>query len=318
MISNEESDKRTKEKINSNPLREMANDLADEKSKNKTHNIEINGEDTHIPFNLPTALIGDKGSGKTTLIKSLMKLTYENGIFQHIFFIYSPLTWDEELPGYITRVDVNDSDTFLATLFESKAIYNSYFKFFKSLDFKTIEKLADEGKLTEEEFTKHMDNNIVKYNKEIYNTDMNPNDKLDKIITVGEKLLKAFSKPFKIGNIFVPGFRADDLDAIIIDDVAIAAKYLFRKIRDNPLYEYLTLTRHMRLFILFSGQQVEQIPKTMRREIMCWMVSKNTTLELLRGVLTPSAIDRIEKEQERLEKYHFVVYNCVDGSISIC
>lgn len=318
MISNEESDKITKEKINSNPLREMANDLADEGSKNKTHNIVINGSDTHIPFNLPTALIGDKGSGKTTLIKSLMKLTHENGIFQHIFFIYSPLTWDEELPGYITRVDVNDSDTFLATLFESKAIYNSYFKFFKSLDFKLIEKLADEGKLTEEEFTKHMDNNIVKYNKDIYNTDMNPNDKLDKIITVGEKLLKAFSKPFKIGNILVPGFRADDLDAIIIDDVAIAAKFLFRKIRDNPLYEYLTLTRHMRLFIMFSGQQVEQIPKTMRREIMCWMVSKNTTLELLRGVLTPSAIDRIEKEQEKLEKYHFVVYNCVDGSISIC
>ena len=318
MISNEESDKVTKEKLAPNPFREMANDLADEGSKNKTHNIEINGVDTHIPFNLPTALIGDKGSGKTTLIKSLMKLTHENGIFQHIFFIYSPLTWDEELPGYITRVDVNDSDGFLATLFESKAIYNSYFKFFKSLDFKLIEKLADEGKLTEEEFTKHMDNNIVKYNKDIYNTDMNPNEKLDKIITVGEKLLKAFSKPFKIGNILVPGFRADDMDAIIIDDVAIAAKYLFRKIRDNPLYEYLTLTRHMRLFILFSGQQVEQIPKTMRREIMCWMVSKNTTLELLRGVLTPSAIDRIEKEQERLEKYHFVVYNCVDGSISIC
>lgn len=313
MITNENSPK-----IDVNPLRKEADKIADRNAKNKTANIEINGQDTHIPNNLPIAIIGDKGSGKSTLLKSLINLTHKNKIFNHIFFVFSSITWDEELPPFVTRVDINDADEFLGVLFETKAIFNSYYKFFKSLDFDKLEKLRDNGKLNENDFLKLINNDVAKYNKDIINKDINPIEKIDRIIDTGEKILKTFSRPFNIGSVTIDGLRANDLDAVIIDDVAIASKILFRQIKDNPIYEYFTLTRHMRLFIALSGQQVDQIPKALRREIMCWLVSKNTNIELLTGVLPKSTIRKINEEQGRLNKYEFVVFNCVDGSYNIC
>ena len=46
-----------------NPIRTHANKIA-KKTSATTVNIEIDGVDTHIPNNLPTAIFGDKGSGK--------------------------------------------------------------------------------------------------------------------------------------------------------------------------------------------------------------------------------------------------------------
>lgn len=304
-------------KLNSiNPLREYANKIADKGNKNKTHNIEINGKDTHIPNNLPIAIIGDKGSGKSTLLKSMMELTYKN-IFNHIYFIYSSLSWDEELPAYIIKIDVNNCEEFLTQLFEAKAIFNSYIKFFNSLDFKELKRKQDKGELNEDDFLNKIDTNIIKYNQEVINIGINPEEKINKIIDLGYKIINKFSKNFYIGNVMIEGFKPDDLDALFIDDIAIASKVLFKSIKDNDIYKYFTLTRHMRLFICLAGQQVEQIPKPLRREIMTWLFSKNSVLDLLSGVLPLSTIKKIENEQIKLPPYHFVIYNCVDGYIGI-
>jgi ABC-type multidrug transport system fused ATPase/permease subunit len=66
-----------------NPIREHANKIAGKNTNNNAYNIIIDGRDTHIPINLPVAVIGEKGSGKTTLINILMKLykTDNNMIF---------------------------------------------------------------------------------------------------------------------------------------------------------------------------------------------------------------------------------------------
>lgn len=302
-----------------NPLRDKADKIADTTNKNKTHNIVINGVDTHIPFNLPCAIIGDKGSGKSTLIRSLIELSKEHKIFKHVFFIYSSITWDSDLPPYVIKVDVNDCEQFLSILFETKAIYNSYYKYFNSINFKKLDKMNTENEETlKNEFLKNVDNNIIKYNKSVINSSLLPSVKISRIIDTGEKILKTFSKPFNIGNVVIDRLYPDDLDAIIIDDIAIASKMLFKSMKDNPVYEYFTLTRHMRIFLLLAGQQVDQIPKMIRREIMCWLFSKNTSLELLTGVLTRSVIKKIEIEQQKLNPYEFVVYNSVDGSLSKC
>lgn len=297
-----------------NPLRTHANKLADKKHKNNVSNIMINNEDTNIPINLPTAIIGEKGSGKTTLIKALIETTNKN-VFNHIYFIYSSLTSDQVLPPNIVRVDVNDASEFLGMLFEAKSIFNSYISFFRSLDFTVLQRLYDDGKLTEADIMKYVDNNIIKYNKQIINSIQSPFEKIDSVINTGTKIISRFSRPFNIGNVRIEGLRYDERDAVIIDDIAIAAKILFKQIKDNPIYEYLTLTRHMRLFILFAGQQVEQIPKSLRREIMCWLFAKNTNLELLNGVLQKSTIQKIEQKQEQIGRYEFVIYNLVDGVI---
>lgn len=298
-----------------NPLRRVANEVADRKHKNNINNIMIDKEDTNIPNNLPVAIIGDKGSGKSTMIKAIMKSTHDNNTFDHIYFIYSSLSWDEELEPYITKIDVNNCDEFLANLFEIKTIFNSYVKFFEKMNKKKYN--DNNNKKLLDTFLSECDNNIIKYNQNIINKGLEAHVVIDKIIDIGDKIITKFSKDFYIGNVKINGLRKDERDAIIIDDIAIAAKILFRQIKDNPLYEYLTLTRHMRLFILFSGQQVEQIPKALRREIMCWLISKNTNLEMLNGVLQKQTLANIYNKQLQLQKYEFVLYNCADGYLGI-
>ena len=291
-----------------NPFREYANKIADRKGINRTSNIVIDKVDTHIPMNLPTAIIGEKGSGKTTLIKAIIELTNKK-VFNNIYLIYSPLTTDQVFPPDVIKIDVNDSATFLQKLFKIKSIFNSYYKFFTSLSFKALEEAYNRGKLTERDIMKHVDNNIVKFNKDSLNKIADPTVKLDIILNNGKEILKKFSKPFFIDRYQMNGFKFNDRDAVIIDDIAIASKIMFNSVKEDFFYQYLTLTRHMRLFILFAGQQLEQIPKKYRREIMCWIISKNTNLEMLKDILTRETVYKIHDKQEELKPYEFVLYN---------
>ena len=291
----------------SNPFRAYANKIADPNDKNKTSNIIISGVDTHIPNNVPIAIIGDKGSGKTTLLKSIMELTHKHKIYNHIYFIYTTLSLDQELPKYVIGVNVNEAEEFISNLFEIKSIFNSYYKLFHNMTEKQLEELDLE----------HIDNNILKYNSGIINSDMDDKTKVEKIIDTGEKILKSFSKKFKLGSVTVPGIHYNDMDCLVIDDIAIAAKIIFKQITDNPLYEYFTLTRHMRLSIIMCGQQIQQLPKMLRRETQCWILSKNTNLGLLKDVLQSDTIKNITMKQQGLtQKYEFVLFNAVDGTIT--
>ena len=305
-------------KKETNPLRTTANKIGSSSDKvNDSAYIEINKQSTHIPINLPSAIIGDKGSGKTTLLMSIMEETYKNKIFQHVYFIFSQLTWDLELPHYIKKINISEAEQFLGMYFETKSIFNSYVKFFKSLDMSELMEKYKQNKLTEADILEHVDNNIIKYNQAIFNSNISSEQKIDKIITIGEKIIKKFSKQFYINNVSVDGLKDGDRDLIIIDDIATASKMLFKNKTDDYLYEYFTLTRHMRLCIILAGQQVEQLPKKLRREIMCWILSKTTDLSLLDGVIQRSTLEKIKEEQKKLDKYEFVAYNKMDGEINI-
>lgn len=306
-----------KEEKRINPLREEADKTADKKHKNKSANIIINGFDLNIPINLPSAIIGDKGSGKTTLLKSLINLSIKHKIFNKIFFIYSPRTWDEELPPTVIKIDINDALKFLSSYFEIKAIYNSYIKYFKNIDLNKIQNKENAGKLTEEDFLNLTDNNIIKYNQKALNTLKTPQEKFNAVIYTGEKIIKTFSKPFFIDYIKIDGLKADDRDLLIIDDIAIASKELFTTLKDNDLYEYFTLTRHMRICPILSGQQVDQIPRFLRREIQAWILSRSTNTELLKGIITQNTLKQINNEQAHLKQFEFIVFNQVNQNITI-
>lgn len=295
-----------------NPFRQHANSIAT-KTHATTENIVINGIDTHIPNNLPVAIFGDKGSGKSTLLKSIIDLTAEN-VYKHIFFVYSTLSIDEDFPAKVIRIEVTKSESFLCQFFEIKAIFASYVKFFKLIDGKSSSLNSDET------FCKyvleHIDNNISQYCDDVINGDFVAEVKVDKIIDIGSKIIEKYSKTFNINNIVIEdGLNMDDLDALFIDDIAIASKILFRRISENPLYQYFTLTRHMNLSIFMSGQQVEQLPKPLRRETQCFIISKNTQLELLQGVISKRNIFNIIHKQKELKPFTFVLYNVVEDYI---
>lgn len=288
-----------------NPFRESLNI----NNTNKTHNIMIKGKDTHIPYNLPVYICAEKGQGKTTLLRSIIEKTHKYKIFDNIIFVYSESSIDEDIPNYCVKIGTNESVDFLTQFFEIKSIYNSYYKFFKNF------KLTDNT--TRKQFMDAIDNNIITYNSDVINRDLPLNDIIDKVIDTGEHIIKTFSKPFKIGNIDIERIAPNQQDAIIIDDIAIMSKYLFNSIKNSDLYRYFTLTRHMKTFILLAGQQIDQLPKSLRREIMCYIVGRNTSLELLKGILTKDAIKNIVMTQSKLQQYEFVCYNKEYNTVNI-
>lgn len=293
-----------------NPFREYANATADTTNKNKTSEIIINGVNTNMPNNVPVCVIGEKGSGKTTLLKSIIELTHKANIYKHYFVIYSTVNLDEEMPDYAVMIPVDDAEQFIASLFEIKSIFNSYYRFFKSNSKKNLKTIK----------TDELDNNIKRYNREIINSDMPEDVKIERIISTGDKIIRGFSQSFKLGDVVVKeGIHPEDLDMIIIDDLAIAAPIIFKDIKHSPLYEYFTLTRHMRLSIILAGQQIDQLPAALRREIQCWLFSKDTqSFHLLKNILSREVVKAIEAKQAQLEKkYEFVIYNRVNGVISI-
>lgn len=295
-----------------NPFRKRANTIAT-KTHATTENIIIDGVNTHIPNNLPVAIFGDKGSGKSTLLKSIIDLTSEK-VYKHIFFVYSTLSIDEDFPTKVIRIEVTKSEGFLAQFFEIKAIFASYVKFFKFVNNMHNKLESDES------FCRfvlgHIDNNISQYCDDVINGDFVDEVKVDKIISIGTEIIDNYSKTFNINGIVIEdGLNMNDLDALFIDDIAIASKILFRQIKDNPVYQYFTLTRHMNLAIFMSGQQVEQLPKSLRRETQCFIVSKNTQLELLQGVISKRNIFNIIRKQKELKPFTFVLYNVVEDYI---
>ena len=310
-------------------LRKAINNQVSKQSKNKystINNIKIDNEDTHIPINLPSAIIADKGSGKTTLLKTIMQESFKNKQFNHIYFIFSSLTWDEELPSYIIKINIDIAESFLSKYFNIKSLYISYSNFIIKLNELDASKLNFVQSLNS--FLEACDNNISKeFNSEItyltdcsthYNKDYTKDklnkieDIINKIINSANKFITTYSKDFYIDNIKVDKINKNDRDLIVIDDIAIASKVLFKQMKDSTIYQYLTLTRHMRLCILFSGQQIDQIPKFIRREIMCWIFSKNTSIELLDGVLNKHILNRINENKNKLLRYEFLLYNCVE------
>lgn len=297
-----------------NPIRKHADKNA-QKTTATTENIEVDGVDTHIPNNLPTAIFGDKGSGKSTLLRSIITLTNKK-VFKHIFFVYSMLSIDEEFPDDVVRIEVSRSMNFLYHLFEIKAIFNSYMRFFMIVN-KQAQKINEDNAFTDFVLN-HLDNNINTYCSDVLNSNLNDYVKVDRVIKIGEDIINRYGKTFEIDGIVVDnGFGYKDLDALFIDDIAIASNILFKKIKDNTLYQYFTLTRHMGLAIFMSGQQVDQLPKPLRRETQCYLVSRNTQLELLKGVISQRNLDRIAEMQPNLKPYHFVIYNAVENYVGI-
>lgn len=311
----------------------MFRKLINEKAKrgykgNDAENIKIRNQDIGIPVNLPTAIIGDKGCGKTTLVKTLMEET-QGKVFNHIYFIFSNLSFDDSEDSFVTKIPVDNSEEFLEEYFRVKSVFFSYTNFIEKIK-KTIEnknRKTDKIGLIDD-FLKCCDTTIINENS----TEINKlqyymkNPKfdafeesskiIDDLIHKAIKTVKSLSDPFQILNVKINGIHKDERDAIIIDDIAIASKVLFKNMKDSTIYKYLTLTRHMRLFILFAGQQIDQIPKYIRREIMCWLFSKNTNLELLKGVVPNEKIKQITQKQVGLDRFGFVVYNFIDGKIT--
>lgn len=282
-------------------------------SNHAADNIVIDRVDSHIPRNMTTCICGKKGSGKTTLLRSIIETCYKHKIFKHIYFIYAN-SIDDDMPSYIIRIPVAKAEDFIDELLMCKSLYNSYNKFIEKIN---IGKLDKKSLISADDFLReYTDNVIYQDNINTINSRLNDKDKITKIIKRGYDIMKTYGKSFTIQDVLVDGFKFDDNDCIVIDDIAIAAPILFKSIQKSRLYKYFTLTRHINTAIILSGQDIKQVPAPIRREITCWLLSSNTIIEPLRGIISNYAYDEIEKQQQKLKDFEFVVYNDIEQEIN--
>ena len=314
-------------------------DIGNGNPLNVAQNIVIDNENINIPKNLPTFIIGSKNAGKSTLISTLIKAETYNNIYKRIFYIYTDhvdTTLAETCHETLIRIPLEHSIKFITEYFKIKSEYMSWIKF---IDKNNLDDDTEPAEI--EELTKvYTDNIIDTYIRNNLNIntpnsskpilEKNTNAILEnkqkkkpnyKIKEYAIEFVLKYSENFDItieGVVYhIEGLRFDQYDQLIIDDVGVAAPYLFPTTANkSPLYKFLTISRHILLGTIIAGQDTLQIPKYARKEINTYLFGFGVAIEDTDKTNIPkSKAVEIIKQYQELKQYDFILYNGIDNIV---
>lgn len=276
-------------------------------------NIKLNGVDTGIPLNLPTFISGPKGIGKSTLISTILNGAADNDTYERIFYVYADhvdSTIAEACKAILIRIPLNQSPQLLGEYFKIKTHFMSYSKLKNALIHKGF---GAKGKWKEMK----LDDLMEAYTDNIIDELIRQcNGYVTEILSHVASYLKKYSKPFELSDeIRVAGLSDKQYDLVVIDDVGVAAQYLFpTSVNKSPIYSYLTICRHIMTGFIIAGQDVMQLPLYARKEINTWVLFKVTD-DLTNIPIKESARNQIKKESKDLDQHQFIIYNGVDDKV---
>lgn len=260
-------------------------------------NIIIDGIDTLIPKNLPTFIIGSKNSGKSTFISTLINACACNEVYARVFYVsgdHVDSTMAASCKVNIIRVPLQQSIELLTQFFKIKTEYMSWVNY-----------------LTIESYT---DNVIDTFCR---------NHKQDNPKQHAEKFLLRYSQPFTIKvdttEYQISGLRYNQYDQLIIDDVGTAKAYLFpSSVNKSPIYRFLTISRHLLLGTIIAGQDIKQLELYARKEMNTWMFGIGISItEIANTQIPKNKQNEIIEKYPDLEKYHFILYNGINGEVQV-
>lgn len=316
-------------------------------------NIVIDGEEIDIPKNVPTFIIGSKNAGKSTIISTLIAAEKMNNVYSRIIYVYTDhvdSTLAETCHETLIRVPVHHAEQFIINFFKIKTEYLCWVHFLS----KNYEAglLTNDFKLAHDKVTLdsllrvYTDNvtdafvrnslNINKLNSEavsvnVYNqmcplsaTVQSPDIKIraiNKLLNHAVEYIAKYSKRFDFTidgtTYYIDGLAYNQYDQLIIDDVGVAAPYLFptRACR-SVLYRYLTASRHILLGTIIAGQDLLQLPKYVRKEINTFLFGVGIDIETVKTTQIPSNIQHeIINEYPGLKQYDFLLYNGINNAV---
>lgn len=315
--------------------------IGDGNPLNVAQNIYIDNESIFIPKNLPTFIIGSKNAGKSTLISTLIKAETFNKTYKRIFYIYTDhvdTTLSETCHETLIRIPLEHSIKFITEYFKIKSEYMSWVKF---IDKNNLDEESQEVPPIEQLTKIYTDNIIDNYirnnlninspnsqrpalNKNPSNTILENENKKSpnmKIKAHAIEYILKYSENFDIiidgVNYHMEGLRYDQFDQLIIDDIGVAAPYLFpTTISKSPLYKFLTISRHILLGTIIAGQDTLQIPKYVRKEINTYLFGVGIAIEDCEKTNIPKnkTVEIIKLYQE-IKQYDFIIYNGLDNII---
>lgn len=308
-------------------------------SLNIAHNIEVDGEDIGIPKNLPTFIIGSKNAGKSSLISTLIRAETENEVYKRIIYIYTDhvdTTLAESCHDTIIRVPLAHCIQFITEYLKIKAEYMSWIKFIEK---NNLEKDTEPPPISTLTKT-YTDNIIDEYIRNNLNINTpkavapktsqitgailenerknHPNHKIKEHAIA---FVLKYSEDFDItieGVVYhMEGLRFDQFDQLIIDDIGVAAAYLFPVTQSkSPLYKFLTISRHVLLGTIIAGQDTLQIPKYARKEINTFLFGVGISIDDVDKTNIPkNKQENIKRIYQEIKQYDFVAYNGINNSI---
>lgn len=295
-------------------------------SLNIAQNIIINNENTHIPLNLPTFIVGSKNAGKSTLISTLINCCVSNGVYTRIIYIYSDhvdTTLAEQCDKALIRVPFMVSALFLQQYLNIKTEYMSWIKFVDKNNNQTGATLNDMLK----NYTDNIIDAYVRKNININNDKQTPNNQNiisspeNQIIEHARNYILKYSQQFDInvnGVIYhIEGLRYDQYDQLIIDDVGTVADTLFpTAAKSSPIYKYLTISRHILLGTIISGQDLMQLPRYARKEIAAYIIGVGIDInDTLKTNIPNRFCKHIINEYNEIKQYDFIGYSSIDNNI---
>lgn len=321
-------------------------------SLNVGQNILIDDVDIGIPLNLPTFIVASKNGGKSTVISTLISAERKNDTYKRIIYIYTDhvdSTLAETCHETLIRVPLNQSIEFISEYFKIKSEFISWIKFldhnFKAGNITNELTLANEKITISDLLRVYTDNiidayvrNTLNINKKkttatpnIYNNinpqvlgqnETEPNPPTTQILMNACYYIEKYRKRFEIiidhTTFYIDGLEFNQYDQLIIDDVGVAAPYLFPSTQaKSPLYKFLTISRHILLGTIIAGQDILQLPKYARKEINTFMLGVGLDISTIETTNIPKNKQReISADYPSVKQYDFLLYNGLNNIIS--
>lgn len=281
-------------------------------------NIKLDGVDTLIPLNLPTFIVGPKGIGKSTLISTILNGAADKNVYERIFYVYADhvdSTIAEACKALLIRIPLPQSPQLLAEYFSIKTRFMSYTKLRDALMHKGYGKDEKWKSMSLDDLMGTYTDNVI---DELIRQH---NGKVKDILNAIASFIKTYSKPFELGDdgkVRVSGLDDKQYDLVVIDDVGVAASYLFpTSVNKSPLYSYLTICRHIMTGFIIAGQDTMQLPRYARKEINTWVFFKVIPEDLDNITVKVSTREQIRRYGKALAKHQFIVYNGVLDRVQV-
>lgn len=311
---------------------------------NAAQNIYIKNRETNemedilIPLNLPTFIVGSKNAGKSTVISALIAAEKMSDIYERIFYVYTDhvdSTLAETCHETLIRIPLEQSITFITEYFKIKSEYMSWVKFLDhlylhkmlndNLEMTTDYKIADMTSV----YTDNIIDAYIRVNINInHNDKKQKTDKKDdvspelKILSHARAYISRYSKEFEIvidgTTYYINGLHYDQYDQLIIDDVGVAAPYLFPStMNKSPLYKFLTISRHILLGTIIAGQDLQQLPKYARKEINTFLFGVGLDISGIEYTNIPKNRQKeIQTLYPAIQQYNFLIYNGLNNAVT--
>lgn len=288
---------------------------SDNNAINQKQNMIFDGVDSNIPINMPSFIVGSKNAGKSTFISGIIHAATDNDLFTNIIYI-SPDNVDTTLSEVchvpIIRVPNILAEQFLITYLRVKSNFLSWGKFLKYNKFE-INSLSQMLKA-------YTDQNIDNYLRSLGTvSETTPENMYNHAVAVINKYAVPFSITVDGTQFKFPGLTLWSRDLILMDDLANNKIFPNNK-ATCKLYGFITACRHYNLCFIFSGQDILQLPRYMRKEVDTWLFGNGVNIKDINSTncnIPQGKITEIIEKLDDLPKYWFVVYNGINNVVDV-